>query len=51
MTALRFPSSASTAVLLLGMVQRQTYGIGRIGFESALLLVLYGGGVVLMVSA
>ncbi len=30
-----------TAILLLGMVRRQTYGIGRIGFESALILVVY----------
>lgn len=25
-----------TAILLLGMVRRETYGVGRIGFESAL---------------
>ncbi|WP_455217607.1 sodium:calcium antiporter [Kaarinaea lacus] len=30
-----------TAILLLGMVRRQTYGIGRIGFESALILGVY----------
>ncbi len=30
-----------TAILLLGMVRRQTYGIGRIGFESALILGIY----------
>lgn len=30
-----------TAILLLGMVRRQTYGIGRIGFESALILTSY----------
>jgi cation:H+ antiporter len=30
-----------TAILLLGMVRRQTYGIGRIGFESALVLAVY----------
>ncbi len=30
-----------TAILLLGMVRRETYGIGRIGFESALILVVY----------
>ncbi len=30
-----------TAILLLGMVRRETYGIGRIGFESALLLGVY----------
>ncbi|MEE4637443.1 MAG: sodium:calcium antiporter [Wenzhouxiangella sp.] len=30
-----------TAILLLGMVRRQTYGIGRIGFESALVLGVY----------
>jgi cation:H+ antiporter len=30
-----------TAILLLGMMRRQTYGIGRIGFESALILGVY----------
>ena len=30
-----------TAILLLGLVQRETYGIGRIGFESALILGVY----------
>lgn len=31
--------------LLLGMVRRQTYGIGRIGFESALILLVYAAAV------
>lgn len=31
-----------SAILLLGMVRRETYGIGKIGFESALVLVIYG---------
>jgi cation:H+ antiporter len=30
-----------TAILLLGMVRRETYGIGRIGFESALIMTVY----------
>ncbi|WP_417567809.1 sodium:calcium antiporter [Marinobacter sp.] len=30
-----------TAILLMGMVLRQRYGIGRIGFESALILAVY----------
>jgi len=30
-----------TAILLLGLVRRQTYGIGRIGFESATILGVY----------
>lgn len=30
-----------TAILLMGMVQRERYGIGRIGFESALILTIY----------
>lgn len=29
------------AILLLGLVRRETYGIGRIGFESALILGVY----------
>lgn len=31
-----------SAILLLGMLRRETYGIGRIGFESALILLVYG---------
>ena len=30
-----------TGILLLGLVRRETYGIGRIGFESALILGVY----------
>ncbi len=30
-----------TAILLMGLVRRETYGIGRIGFESALILSVY----------
>ncbi len=30
-----------TGVLLLGLVRRETYGIGRIGFESAIILTVY----------
>jgi len=30
-----------TAILLLGLVRREPYGIGRIGFESALILGVY----------
>lgn len=32
-----------TTILLLGMLQRERYGIGRIGFESFLILVIYLG--------
>lgn len=38
------------AVLLLGLLRREEHGIGNIGFESALVLVLYFGGVLLLVS-
>ncbi len=37
-----------TAVLLLGLISRQKFGIGRIGFESVLVLVLYGLGLALL---
>lgn len=39
-----------TAILLLGLVRRETYGIGRIGFESASILCVYAValGVVVM---
>ena len=30
-----------SAILLLGMVRRETYGIGRIGFESTIILSVY----------
>tara|TARA_R110002049_G_scaffold115745_2_gene267858 strand:- start:2503 stop:3522 length:1020 start_codon:yes stop_codon:yes gene_type:complete len=38
-----------TAILLLGMVRRQTYGVGRIGFESALMLTVYGAAIAIVV--
>ncbi len=34
-----------TAILLLGMLRRQTYGVGRIGFESALMLGVYAAAI------
>ncbi|KKL47023.1 hypothetical protein LCGC14_2339730, partial [marine sediment metagenome] len=37
-----------TGVLLLGMLRREKSGIGNIGFESALVLVLYAGSVALL---
>ena len=37
-----------TAVLLLGMLRRERSGIGKIGFESALVLILYAGSVALL---
>ncbi len=37
-----------TAVLLLGMIRRQKFGPGNIGFESALVLLLYAGSVALI---
>jgi cation:H+ antiporter len=37
------------AVLLLGLLRREEHGIGNIGFESVLVLVLYLGGVLLLV--
>lgn len=37
-----------TAVLLLGLISRQKFGIGRIGFKSVLVLVLYGIGLTLL---
>ena len=40
-----------TAILLLGMVRRETYGIGRIGFESALILAVYVLALVVIVAS
>ncbi len=40
-----------TAILLLGLVRRQTYGIGRIGFESALILSVYAVALGLVVTS
>jgi cation:H+ antiporter len=39
-----------TAVFLLGLVRRETYGPGRIGFESVLILAAYGGMVAVLVT-
>ncbi len=39
-----------TGTLLLGLLQREKYGIGNIGFESFLILVLYIGGIALLIS-
>jgi cation:H+ antiporter len=37
-----------TSVLLLGLLRRQQRGVANIGFESALVIVLYVGAVVLL---
>lgn len=37
-----------TGVLLLGLLRRERRGIGNIGFESLLVLLLYGGGFLLL---
>lgn len=37
-----------TSILLLGLIRREKYGIGNIGFESFLILVLYLGGFLLL---
>lgn len=38
-----------TAVLILGLLRRERYGIGKIGWESAAVLVLYALGIVMVV--
>lgn len=38
-----------TAILLLGLVRRETYGIGRIGFESTLILGVYATAISMVV--
>ncbi len=35
-----------TGILLLGLLRREKYGVGNIGFESLSILILYLGGVV-----
>ena len=37
-----------TGILLLGLLRREKYGIGNIGFESFLILLLYLGGFALL---
>ena len=37
-----------TATLLMGMVRRQRYGIGKIGFESALMLSVYAMALIIV---
>ncbi|MEZ5567939.1 MAG: hypothetical protein R3E54_06325 [Halioglobus sp.] len=39
-----------SAILLLGMLRRQTYGFGRIGFESALMLTVYAVALAVIVA-
>lgn len=41
---------AMTGVLLLGLILRERHGPGNIGFESLILLLLYGGGMALLLS-
>jgi cation:H+ antiporter len=43
-------SIVMTSVLLLGLLRRERQGVANIGFESVLVLALYGGGVVLLAS-
>ncbi|MFP3943638.1 MAG: sodium:calcium antiporter [Alphaproteobacteria bacterium] len=38
-----------TAVLVLGLLQRERHGFANIGFESVLLIVLYAGGALILV--
>lgn len=37
-----------SAILIMGLIRRQRYGVGRIGAESLAIMVLVGLGVVLM---
>ena len=37
-----------TGILLLGLLEREKHGVGNIGFESVLILLIYGGGVVML---
>jgi cation:H+ antiporter len=39
-----------TGILLLGLLRREKYGIGNIGFESFLIILLYAGGFFLVSS-
>lgn len=36
-----------TGILLLGLIRRERYGVGRIGFESAALITVFAGGVMI----
>ena len=37
-----------TGILLLGLLKREKHGVGNIGFESFLILLIYAGGVVML---
>ncbi|AFY58976.1 Ca2+/Na+ antiporter [Rivularia sp. PCC 7116] len=39
-----------TGILLLGLLQREKYGFANIGFESVLILILYLGGIGILIS-
>ncbi|MDH5558499.1 MAG: sodium:calcium antiporter [Alphaproteobacteria bacterium] len=40
-----------TGILLLGMLRRERHGIANIGFESALIFVIYLGGTAILITA
>lgn len=40
-----------TTALLLGLLRRETHGIANVGFESALIMALYAGGLVILILA
>jgi cation:H+ antiporter len=40
-----------TGMLLLGMLRRERYGVANIGFESALVMVIYLGGTAALIVA
>jgi cation:H+ antiporter len=44
-------SIAMTGVLLLGLLRRERHGVGNIGFESLLLILIYLAGSALLVAA
>ena len=37
-----------TGILLLGLLEREKHGIGNIGFESVLILLIYAGGIAML---
>ncbi len=37
-----------TGILLLGLLEREKHGMGNIGFESVLILLIYGGGIAML---
>ncbi|WP_432648868.1 hypothetical protein [Methylomarinum roseum] len=49
-SAYKVMSSVSSLLVFLGLIRREEQGIAKIGTESAAIIVLYGIGVIMMLT-